>query len=102
MTVEFEGNWVQCSYSGRVFNSEDNQDFESGKYYWLMDVHGQIERCRLVYSGKNVRIHPRAKYLDTESIIGWMPDERKVHIARLMTDGDWDGKNFVLFTGGDE
>lgn len=102
MTVEFEGSWVQCSYNNYVFESEDRTDFESGKYYWMMDVHGQIERLRLVWSGKKVRITPRAKYLDTDRIIGWMPDDRKIHIARLMTDGDWDGQDWVLFTGGEE
>ena len=102
MTVEFEGSWVQCSYENNQFESEDRQDFESGKYYWLMDIHGQIERCRLVYSGKKVRITPRARYLDTDRVIGWMPDDTKIHIARLMTDGDWDGKDFVEFTGGEE
>lgn len=33
MTVEFEGQWVQCSYKNNVFESADRIDFESGKQY---------------------------------------------------------------------
>lgn len=103
MTVEFEGSWVQCSYRKNIFESSDRTDFESGKYYWLLDRHGQIEKCRLVRSSSDkTRITPRARYLDTDYIIGWIPDDRKIHIARLMTDGDWNGEDFVLFTGSEE
>ena len=99
MTVEFEGSWVQCTYVNNQFESEDRTDFESGKYYWMLDIHRQIEKVRLVWSGKKVRITPKTRYLDTEHIIGWMPDDRKIHIARLMTDGDWNGQDFKIFTG---
>lgn len=95
MTVEFEGSWVQCRFTGTSFESEDRTDFESGKYYWFMDSHGQIERCRLVWSGKKVRMTPRAKYLDTDNIISWIPDERKMHISKYMLDGDYKPEYFV-------
>ena len=100
MTVEFEGNWVQATLRNDKFESEDRQDFESGSRYWLMDIHGQIERVRLVHAGKKDRINPRARYLDLEHIIGWIPDDKKTHISRLMTDGDYKGEDWVLFTGG--
>lgn len=95
MTVEFNADWIQCTYKDNQFESEDNSDFETGKYYWFMDSHGQIEKCRMVYSGKKVRITPRARYLDTESIISWIPDERKMHISKYMLDGDYKPKHFV-------
>jgi hypothetical protein len=102
MTVEFEGQWVQCSYKNNVFESADRIDFESGKQYWLLDVHGQIEKCRLVRSSSDkTRITPRARYLDTDDIVGWIPDDRKIHIARLMTDGDWDYQDWEKFSGCD-
>lgn len=100
MTVEFEGKWIRCQYKNNIFESFDGMDFESGKSYWLLDKHGQIEKCRLVLSSTNkTRITPRARYLDTDCIVGWMPDDRKVHIARLMTDGDWDYQEWETFSG---
>ena len=102
MTVEFEGSWVPCIFKNNQFASKYNDDFESGKQYWMIDVHGQIEKCRLVHSGSKVRITPRARYLDTDEIVGWIPDDRKIHIARLMTDGDWDYQDWEKFSGCEE
>ncbi|MBP5708358.1 MAG: hypothetical protein J6W61_01165 [Bacteroidales bacterium] len=100
MTVEFEGSWVKCSYKNDIFESSDRTPYESGKQYWLIDVHGQIERCALRSYGKDkTRIAPKARYLDTDDIVGWIPDDRKIHIARLMTDGDWDYQDWEKFSG---
>lgn len=96
MTVEFEGNWVQCRYKDNQFDSEDGSDFESGKSYWFIDVHGQIEKCCMrIYGGNKVRVAPKPRYLDMTEVIGWIPDDRKIHISRLMLDGDYNPEHFV-------